>query len=136
MDTDLRQYLEEMKADIKAHTAEQIDAAEQRLKAHTAGQIDASEQRLSAHTAGQINASEQRLNAHTASQIDAAEQRLKAYTGQECERVETKLLTEFHKWGSTSDIRTHEALRHGATLEERMIVAEDRISAIERRSVA
>jgi hypothetical protein len=121
MDADLKQYLEEMETRINAHTDGKIDASEQRLKAHTEGQIDASEQRLKAHTEGQI---------------DAVEQRLKAYAHEECEKVETKLLTEFHKWGRMSEIRTRGAIQHAANLEERLLVVEDRVSAIERKSAA
>jgi hypothetical protein len=102
----LRQYLDDMKADLKSHTDGQIAASEQRLKSHTEGQID------------------------------AVEQRLKAFTHEECEKAETKLLTEFHKWGRTSEIRTRGAIQHAANLEERLLVVEDRVSAIERKSAS
>jgi hypothetical protein len=61
---------------------------------------------------------------------------LKVHTSQECEKVETKLLTEFYKWGRTSGMRTREALQQADTLAERMLAAEDRISALERRHAA
>ena len=38
--------------------------------------------------------------------MEAMEARLRQQVGIECEKVETKLLTEFHKWGRTSDMRT------------------------------
>ncbi len=44
------------------------------------------------------------------------------------EKVETSLLTEFHKWGSTSDIRTRQVVSHVAMHEERLLNAEDRIT--------
>lgn len=117
MDADLKQYLDDMKADLKAHADGQIEASEQRLQ-------------------GQIEASEQRLKAHTEGQLDAVEQRLRAHTGEECEKVETKRLTEFHKWGRTSDMQTRQALQDAATLGERTLAAEDRISALERNRAA
>ncbi|HZL57993.1 MAG TPA: hypothetical protein VFC21_12965 [Bryobacteraceae bacterium] len=51
----------------------------------------------------------------------------------EIERVETNLLTEFWKWGRTSDIRTRQALGDTAALSERLLNAEDRISVLERK---
>ena len=42
--------------------------------------------------------------------IDAVEERLKTYISGECEKVETKLLAEFHKWGSTADMRTRQTM--------------------------
>ena len=50
------------------------------------------------------------------------------------EKVETSLLTEFHKWGSTSDIRTRQVVSHVAMHEERLLNAEDRITYLERKS--
>jgi len=43
-------------------------------------------------------------------QIDDLRVELKAHVAEECEKVETKLLTEFHKWGRTSDMRTRQAI--------------------------
>jgi len=68
------------------------------LKQH----LEAMESRMD----GKLEAMESRLEG----KLDAAEERLKANTRQECEKVETALLTEFHKWGRTSDMRTREAL--------------------------
>jgi len=64
------------------------------------------------------------------------EERMKAHTTQECERIETKPLTEFRKWGRTSDMRTKLAIDNVAALNERLMVLEDRISSLERRSAA
>jgi hypothetical protein len=90
-----------MDAELKQH----LEAMEARLKAHT----DETASRLKEHTAGQI---------------DAAEDRLRNDTRKECEKVETALLTEFHKWGRTSDMRTRDALTHAAALAERLLAAE------------
>ena len=102
------------------------------LKLHLEGM----EARIMERVGDQIAGSEARMMERVDGRIDAAEQRLKAHTSQECEKVETKLLTEFHKWGRTSDMRTREAIRHADTLEERMLAPEDRISAIERKPAA
>jgi hypothetical protein len=65
--------------------------------------------------------------------MEAMEARLRQHVGIECEKVETKLLTEFHKWGRTSDMRTRQAITDTGLLGERMLAAEDRISALERQ---
>ena len=64
--------------------------------------------------------------------LEAMEGRLLQHVSQECEKVETKLLTEFHKWGRTSDMRTRQAITDTGILGERMLAVEDRISALER----
>lgn len=71
---------------------------------------------------------EARLRAD-ASEMEA---RLRAHTSQECEKVETKLLTEFFKWGRTSDMRTRQALADAASIGERMLILEDRVTSLER----
>ncbi|MGA2716350.1 MAG: hypothetical protein ABSG41_24915 [Bryobacteraceae bacterium] len=38
--------------------------------------------------------------------LDGMEARLITHVSVECEKIETKLLTEFHKWGRTSEMRT------------------------------
>ena len=79
---------------------------------------------------GKLDAAEQRLEG----KLDAAEQRLKDFIRDADHDLETTILTEFHKWGRTSDMRTREALTHAAALAERMLAVEDRVSALERRT--
>lgn len=68
--------------------------------------------------------------------LEAMEARLKTHTSLECEKIETKLLREFWKWGSTSDIRTRQSMENTNALNERMLNAEDRISALERSKLS
>jgi hypothetical protein len=49
------------------------------------------------------------------------------------ERVETTLLTEFHKWAHTYEVRARGTSTMVSTFEERLGVAEERISNLERR---
>jgi hypothetical protein len=98
-----------MDAELKTH----LEAMEARLKAHTRLECEGVEARLIART-------------------EEMEARLKAHTSIECEKIETKLLREFWKWGSTSDIRTRQSMENTNALNERMLNAEDRISALER----
>jgi hypothetical protein len=94
------------------------------LKTH----LEEMEARLKAHTSLECESVGARLRAHT----EEMEASLKAHTSLECEKVETKLLREFYKWGRTSDIRTRQALAESATLAERMLNVEDRVSDLER----
>jgi hypothetical protein len=64
--------------------------------------------------------------------LAAMEARLVTHVSVECEKIETKLLTEFHKWGRTSEMRTRQAMTDVGFLGERLIAAEERISALER----
>jgi hypothetical protein len=64
--------------------------------------------------------------------IDAVEERLKAFVAQADHDLETKIITEFHKWGRTADMRTRQAITDTGILGERMLAVEDRVSALER----
>jgi len=57
---------------------------------------------------------------------------MKDYVGSAIHDLETKIITEFHKWGRTSDMRTKQAITDTGILGERMLAVEDRISALER----
>lgn len=65
--------------------------------------------------------------------IETMDAQLREHVSVECEKVETKLLTEFHKWGRTSEMRTRQAITDVGLLGERMLAVEDRISALERQ---
>jgi hypothetical protein len=66
------------------------------------------------------------------SRFAAMEERFKTHVSVECEKIETKLLNEFYKWGRTSEMRTRQAITDVGMLGERLIAAEERISALER----
>jgi hypothetical protein len=72
------------------------------------------------------------MEARLEARSEEMEARLKTHTSLECEKIETKLLREFWKWGSTSDIRTRQSMETTNALNERMLNVEDRISALER----
>jgi hypothetical protein len=65
--------------------------------------------------------------------LDALEQRLKDHTAEAVRDMETKILTEFHKWGSTSDMRTRQAIADIGMFSERLLNVEDRLTALERQ---
>jgi hypothetical protein len=112
----------EMDADLKTH----LEAMEARFDARFDG-MDARFDRMDARLDGM----DARLDGMDA-RSEAMEARFKTHVSVECEKIETKLLTEFHKWGRVSEIRTRQAMTDVAFLGERMMVAEERISALER----
>lgn len=65
--------------------------------------------------------------------LTEVEERLKAHVSRECERVETKLLQAFHGWSRSMEIRVRNAATSVAGFDERLALAEERISELERR---
>jgi hypothetical protein len=57
------------------------------------------------------------------------ESRITAHISQQCEAVETKLLSAFHGWARSMEIR----VRSITALDERLGLAEERIGELERR---
>lgn len=49
------------------------------------------------------------------------------------EHVETSLLSEFHKWASTYEIRARSVSLQTSAIDERMGILEERVSNLERR---
>jgi hypothetical protein len=72
------------------------------------------------------------MDAELKAHLEELEARREARTSLECEKVETKLLREFRKWASTSDIRTRQSMENTNALNALMLNVEDRISALER----
>jgi len=81
---------------------------------------------------GKFDEFEGRIMERVAGRIDAVEERLKDHIRQSNHDLETKIITEFHKWGRTSDMRTRQAITDVGLLGERVLAVEDRISALER----
>ncbi len=102
MDAELKQYLEGMETRLRADASQ----TEARLTSKFETKLE--------------------------TRLAETEVRLMTHTSQECEKVETKLLTEFFKWGRTSDMRTRQALADAASIGERMLILEDRVTSLER----
>jgi predicted nucleic acid-binding Zn-ribbon protein len=64
--------------------------------------------------------------------VDAVEERMKDYVKETVRDMETNVITEFHKWGRTSDMRTRQAITDTGFLGDRLLAVEDRVSALER----
>ena len=64
--------------------------------------------------------------------IDARFAALVAYMDERSENVETKLLSAFHGWARSMEIRTRVASSQVSGMDERLALAEERISELER----
>jgi hypothetical protein len=58
---------------------------------------------------------------------------LKSYIEQRSEKVETNLLSAFHAWARSMEIRVRNAGSMVTGFDERLALAEDRIAELERR---
>ena len=65
----------------------------------------------------------------TKADIRELEERLRQFV----ERIETNLLTEFHKWSRTYEIRARGTTTMVVGFEERLGLLEERVSDLERR---
>ncbi len=71
-------------------------------------------------------------SAELQTELKALEDRLKTYMGEHIERLETKLLTAFHGWARSIEIRirTDESAANG--VNERVALLEERVGHLER----
>lgn len=97
------------------------------------------ETRLSAR----VQQSEDRLMQYTGQQTDQLSQRLEdlgqrltQYTDQRVERAETNLLTAFHGWARSMEIRTRGITTIVSGFDERLSMIEERVSELERRKAS
>jgi len=81
----------------------------------------------------------ERLEGHTDSELRRVSEELrgemKVVTEQlrdSIERIETSLLTEFHQWARTHELRERGSLSLLATFDDRLRHTEDRVAEIER----
>lgn len=119
MDTELKEYLSAMEARMEARMDARFEATEKRMEAR----IEASAERMEARM--------DRMEVRIESKMDELENRMKDHVSEKCEAVETRLLSEFWKWGRTSDIRTRQVMSDVSMLGERMLALEDRVTALE-----
>ena len=68
--------------------------------------------------------------------IDAKFEELKTYVDERVEKTETKLLTAFHGWARSMEIRTRVVSSSVSGMDERLALAEERISELERRKAS
>ena len=87
--------------------------------------LEAMESRLN----DRIDVMESRLNVG----IDAMESRLNDRIVQTVGQSETKLLTAFHRWSRSMEIRVRNSSHSVEGFDERLALAEERISELERK---
>lgn len=58
---------------------------------------------------------------------------LREHVTAECEKVETKLLSAFHGWARSMEVRMRGAVAVVSGFEERLTFIEERIGELERR---
>jgi hypothetical protein len=68
--------------------------------------------------------------------IDEKFETLKTRLNERIEKTETNLLTAFHGWARPMEIRVHGVATMVLGFEERMALAEQRISELERRKAS
>lgn len=61
------------------------------------------------------------------------EERLKAFVREQDEKFETKLLTAFHGWARTMEVRVRGTTTLVVGMEERMALLEERVSHLESK---
>ena len=71
---------------------------------------------------------EGRLN----TRIDAVETRLRTYIEERSEMTETKLLTAFHNWAQTFEVRARGTSAAVREFDERLALIQDRVAKLER----
>lgn len=64
------------------------------------------------------------------------EERLKTYMDERSEKIETKLLSAFHGWSRSMEIRVRSTSTTVAAFDERLAVAEERIGELERHKAS
>ena len=109
MDPELQQAL----AQFESRLNTRIDGVESRLNAR----ID--------HAVAQL---EDRLNGR----IDSVETRLRTYIEERIEATETKLLSAFHNWAQTFEVRARGTSAAVREFDERLGLVEDRVAKLER----
>jgi len=66
-------------------------------------------------------------------EMHASEQRTVHLLTTKIESTETRLLSEFHKWAQTYEVRARGVTARTAEFEERLGIMEERLSDVERR---
>ena len=72
------------------------------------------------------------LEGRLAARIDGVETRLRTYIEERIEMTETKLLTAFHNWAQTFEVRARGVSAAVREFDERLGLIEDRVAKLER----
>ena len=72
------------------------------------------------------------LEGRLTARIDAVESHLRTYIDERVESTETKLLTSFHTWAQTYEVRARGTSSAVREFEERLGMIEERVAKLER----
>jgi hypothetical protein len=72
------------------------------------------------------------LEGRLGARIDGAETRLRTYIEERIESTETKLLSAFHNWAQTFEVRARGTSAAVREFDERLGLIEERVAKIER----
>jgi hypothetical protein len=72
------------------------------------------------------------LESRLAARIDGVETRLRTYIEERIEMTETKLLTAFHNWAQTFEVRARGVSAAVREFDERLGMIEERVAKLER----
>ena len=72
------------------------------------------------------------LEGRLGARIDGAEARLRTYIEERSETTETKLLSAFHNWAQTFEVRARGTSAAVREFDERLGLIEERVAKIER----
>lgn len=72
------------------------------------------------------------LEGRLAARIDGVENRLRTYIEERSEETETKLLSAFHNWAQTFEVRARGTSAAVCEFDERLVMIEERLARLER----
>ena len=123
MDAELKQALAGLEARVVQHFDEGLAATETKMRQYT-------DERHRMHE--QLAATEVRVRQYTDERLAATEVRVQHYTDERLENTETKLLTAFHNWAQTYEIRVRGTVATVRDFDDRHAALETRVSELER----
>jgi hypothetical protein len=128
MDAELKQALAGLEARVVQHFDEGLATTETKMRQYTDERLTATEAKM--HE--QLAATEVRMRQYTDERLAATEVRVQHYTDERLENTETRLLTAFHNWAQTYEIRVRGTVATVRDFDDRLAAPETRVSELER----
>jgi hypothetical protein len=112
-----------------------VDPELQQALAQFEGRLTARIDGVESHLNARIDGVESRLNSRidaVNARIDAVDTGLRTYIEERIEATETKLLSAFHNWAQTFEVRARGTSAAVREFDERLGLVEDRVAKLER----
>jgi hypothetical protein len=113
--------LEQALAQLEGRLTARVDGVESRLRTYMEERIEV-----------RLPAMEERIEVRLSARIDGLESRLKTYMEERIETAETKLLSAFHNWAQTFEVRARGTSAAVREFDERLGLIEERVAKLER----